>query len=493
MVEELKTVADMGFPIAALGLVGFLKNMVQVASMGRLGRLELAGGALAVGFTNITGYSVLSGLAMGMEPLCSQGFGSRNPGLAVLSLHRTTLLLLAAALPIGLLWAGLEPILLGLRQDPDTTRVAGLYCRVAIPDLVAHSLLLPLRIYLRSKGEPWPVMWCTLIATLLHLPITAILAFALSLGVPGIAVSAFVTNFNTVFLLAAYVHYSREPEEPAPINLALLPLHSSPADHKSLGGGWRTLLSLAVPSCVSVCLEWWWYELMTLLAGYLSDPQTVLAASAIVIQTTSLLYTLPMALSATVSTRVGNELGAGRPGKARLATTVAIGLAFVSPALGLAWTTLGTEAWGRVFTEDERVLRLTRVVLPLIGACEVANCPQTTSCGVLRGTARAGIGAGINFCSFYLVGAPVGILLGFVWGLGFVGLCYGLLAAQVACAVSSLMVVCMTDWERECSKSKELVGKGGGDDALFAHARDGDQATKFQGVGLLKEVDSCKV
>lgn len=62
--DELKRIADIGFPIAAMGLVGYLKNMILVVCMGRLGSLELAGGALAIGFTNITGYSVLSGAGL---------------------------------------------------------------------------------------------------------------------------------------------------------------------------------------------------------------------------------------------------------------------------------------------------------------------------------------------------------------------------------------------------------------------------------------------
>jgi MATE family multidrug resistance protein len=69
--EELKRMTDIGFPVAATSILGYLKNMILVVCMGRLGSLELAGGALAIGFTNITGYFVLSGLAMGMEPLCS--------------------------------------------------------------------------------------------------------------------------------------------------------------------------------------------------------------------------------------------------------------------------------------------------------------------------------------------------------------------------------------------------------------------------------------
>ncbi|KAM5568930.1 protein DETOXIFICATION 55 [Rosa sericea] len=516
MVEELHRMTDIGFPIAAMSLVGYLKNMVLVVCMGRLGSLELAGGALAIGFTNITGYSVLSGLAMGMEPLCSQAFGSHNFSMAFLTLQRTILLLLLASLPISLLWVNLEPLMLILHQNPDITRIASLYCRFAIPDLLANSLLHPLRIFLRSQSITWPLMWCTLLATILHLPLTFFLTFTLSLGVKGIAISTFLTNFITLFFLLGYILYAyitkarlycwvtdeREPttsseralyyniknkpeltsrtnSEPAPILSPLLPKPLVPLSLKSslLGDGLGMLIRLSIQSCLAVCLEWWWYEFMTILAGYLDKPHIALATSAIVIQTTSLMYTLPAALSASVSTRVGNELGAGQPEKARLAAVVAVGMALVSSLSGLSLTTLGRETWGRIFTKDNEVLELTVAVLPIIGLCELANCPQTTSCGILRGSARPGIGAWINFFSFYVVGAPVAIVMGFVWSLGFKGLCYGLLAAQITCVVSILTVVHKTDWEREWLKAKGSVGKNGRDG--FAHADD-HQAIKSE-------------
>ncbi|XP_058212490.1 protein DETOXIFICATION 55 [Rhododendron vialii] len=478
--EELKRMADIGFPLVAIGLVGYLKNMISVVCMGRLGSLELAGGALAIGFTNITGYSVLSGLAMGMEPLCSQGFGSRNTTLVSLTLQRTIILLLFASLPIGLLWFNLELLMLMLHQNPDISHIASVYCRYAIPDLIANSLLHPLRIYLRSKGKTWSLMWCTSLAILLHLPVTIFLAFILRLGVPGIAVSTFVTNFNTLFFLLGYIIYTHTTKEPIyePLIPPIMPLPST----TSLGEEWGMLLRLSIPSCLAVCLEWWWYEFMTLLAGYLDKPQVALATSAIVIQTTSLMYTLPSALSQSVSTRVGNELGAGRPGKASLATMVATGLAILASTLGLLWTTLGREAWGRFFTKDNEVLELTMAVLPIIGLCELANCPQTTCCGVLRGSAKPSVGACINFYSFYLVGMPVAIVLAFVWRLGFLGLCYGLLAAQVACLISMFTVIYKTDWGKESLKAKDLVGGC----CTLTHS---DQTRKFEnGVGSLKEV-----
>ncbi|KAJ6770972.1 PROTEIN DETOXIFICATION 55 [Salix koriyanagi] len=235
VVEELKKMTEIGFPIAALSLVGYLKNMILVVCMGRLGSLELAGGALAIGFTNISGYSVLSGLATGMEPLCSQAFGSRNLLVASHTLRRTILMLLLASIPIGLLWVNLEPLLLSLHQDPDITRIASLYCRFSIPDLIANSLLHPLRIYLRSKGTTWPLMWCTLVSIVLHVPVTLFLAFTLSLGVPGIAISTFITNFNTLLFLVCYMYLFspatatvEEPASSAPL-ITQQPFLSSPS------------------------------------------------------------------------------------------------------------------------------------------------------------------------------------------------------------------------------------------------------------------------
>lgn len=97
-------------------------------------------------------------------------------------------------------------------------------------------------------------------------------------------------------------------------------------------------------------------------------------------------------------------------------------------------------------------------VLPLVGLCEVGNCPQTTGCGVLRGTARPAIGARINLLSFYLVGTPIAVGLAFWLELGFDGLWYGLLMAQAVCVVFVMVVVMVrTDWEVEAERAKKLT------------------------------------
>ncbi|KAF1897345.1 hypothetical protein Lal_00035048 [Lupinus albus] len=111
-VEELKELWSMALPITAMNMLVFVRAVVSVLFLGWLGSLELAGGALSIGFTNITGYSVLVGLASSLEPVCSQAYGSKNWDLLSLSLQRMVLILLMAIMPISLLWINLVKIML---------------------------------------------------------------------------------------------------------------------------------------------------------------------------------------------------------------------------------------------------------------------------------------------------------------------------------------------------------------------------------------------
>ncbi|XP_019089036.1 PREDICTED: protein DETOXIFICATION 54-like [Camelina sativa] len=166
---------------------------------------------------------------------------------------------------------------------------------------------------------------------------------------------------------------------------------------------------------------------------------------------------------------VGNELGAGRPYKARLAANVALACAFVIGALNVVWTVVLKERWAGLFTGYEPLKVLVASVMPIVGLCELGNCPQTTGCGILRGTGRPAVGAHVNLGSFYFVGTPVAVGLAFWLKIGFSGLWFGLLSAQAACAVSILYaVLSRTDWEGEAVRAMSLtsleMGKVGNDE-----------------------------
>ncbi|RLN09006.1 protein DETOXIFICATION 49-like [Panicum miliaceum] len=446
---EARSILGLALPMILTGLLLYLRSMISMIFLGRLGGLALAGGSLAIGFANITGYSVLSGLAMGMEPICGQAFGAGHHELLGVTTQRTVLMLLAAAVPIGGLWAHMRPLLLLCGQDAGIAAAAETYILASLPDLLLQAFLHPVRIYLRTQSINLPLTLCAALAIALHLPINYVLVSVLGLGIRGVALASVLANLNLVLFLLAYILFRGVHRRTSGFALSAESFR-----------GWGELAGLALPSCVSVCLEWWWYEIMILLCGLLANPQATVASMGILIQTTSLIYIFPSSLGFGVSTRVSNELGANRPDHAARAATVGLMLGFAFGGVASAFAYLVRGAWAAMFTADPAIVALTASVLPILGACELGNCPQTAGCGVLRGSARPKDAASINLRSFYLVGTPVALVLAFWYHYDFQGLWLGLLAAQAACVVRMLLVIGRTDWAAEAKRAQQLAGAG---------------------------------
>ncbi|KAG2300095.1 hypothetical protein Bca4012_011685 [Brassica carinata] len=463
---EAKSLFSLAFPTILAALILYARSAISMLFLGHIGELELAGGSLAIAFANITGYSVLAGLALGMDPLCSQAFGAGKPKLLSLTLQRTVLFLLTSSLVIVTLWLNLGKIMISLHQDPSISSLAQTYILCSIPDLLTNSFLHPLRIYLRAQGITSPLTIATLAGTIFHIPINFLLVSYLGLGFVGVSMAAAASNLFVVVFLVVHVWVKGLHE----------PTWTSPSSE--CFKDWTPLISLAIPSCVGVCLEWWWYEIMTVLCGLLVNPKTPVAAMGILIQTTSLLYIFPSSLGFAVSTRVGNELGSNRPKTARLSAIIAVSFAGVMGMTASLFAWGVSDFWGRIFTNDVDIIRLTAAALPILGLCELGNCPQTVGCGVVRGTARPAKAANINLGAFYLVGTPVAVGLTFWAAYGFCGLWIGLFAAQICCAAMMLYVVANTDWEGEAKRARKLTCSEGVDVVITAQSND-DLAEPF--------------
>ncbi|XAR73981.1 hypothetical protein NMG60_11008125 [Bertholletia excelsa] len=436
VVIEIKQLYSIAIPMIVTGLLIYGKSVISMLFMGRLGKDALAGGSLAMGIANITGYSIISGLAMGMEAISSQACGARQWLVMGQALQRTIAILIFTCVPISFLWLNIKPILLFLGQDPTISSIASIYLAFTLPDLVFHSIINPLKIHLRAQNIAFPLMMSAAFALAIHATVNYFLVFGLGLGIPGVAVAVAVTDFTLLLTLLLYLWFSGVCG------------NSWQGFSFACFDGWRPILELAVPSCVSVCLEWWWYELMIILSGLLPNAAEVVATMGILLQATSLVYIFPSALSLAVSTRVGNELGANQPGKARNSSLIALSCAVFNGSVAMLF----------MITTRKAILSLAAAAMPVAGLCELGNCPQTAGCGVLRGSARPASAANINLGSFYGVGLPVAVLMGLVFDMGLMGLWLGLLAAQLACALLVVLVFIRTDWQQQASRGRELIG-----------------------------------
>ncbi|KAL2557581.1 MATE efflux family protein [Forsythia ovata] len=386
---ELLLLGKIACPVALTTLLFYSKTIISMLFLGHMEKAELAGGSLALGFANITGFSVMKGLCTGMDPICCQAFGARRWSVLSQTYLKTVVLLLLASIPVAFLWLNVEPVFNRLGQDRIITKIAGGYLIFSLPELFTHANPHTFTDISKDSGTKLPE----------H------------------------NSRHVCVNLAPPYHL-----HPLFSKVAIKPWNG--ASFTSLFQGWWPLLSLALPSVCSVCLEWWWYEIIMFLSGLLSNPESCVAAMGILIQTTGTVYVFPFALSLSISQRVGNELGAGEPARAQLAVMIGIcvGLAYGISAFGLsiAFKSL----WGKLFTNEPQVLALISAALPILGLAEIGNASQTAACGALTGSARPKDSKGL-------------------W--------LGLVASQAACLIMMLYVLAQTDWKHEAKRAEELT------------------------------------
>ncbi|XP_059459052.1 protein DETOXIFICATION 48-like [Corylus avellana] len=445
VVEEIKQLYIIAIPMILTGLFIYGKSAISMFFMGKIGKEALAGGSLAISIANISGYSVISGLAMGMEGISSQACGAKQWHLMGLTLQRTIIILCLACIPISFLWLNFQPILLFWGQNPTISSIAATYLAFSLPDLLFQSLINPLKIFLRTQEITLPLMLTAAFSLALHAPITSFIVHHLDLGIRSIALAGVLTDLNLLVMLLLYICFSGTCRK------------SWQGWSRQCFKEWKPILDQAIPSCISVCLEWWWYEIMILLSGILTNAAEAVATMGILIQATSLVYNFPIALNQAVSTRVGNELGANRPYKAKKSSIIALSCAVFTGLMAMLFMITMRNAWGRIFTADKAILSLTAAAMPVVGLCELGNCPQTTVCGVLRGSARPSLGAYVNLGSFYGVGLPFAVFMGFGMDMGLLGLWLGLLAAQMVCAAIMVLVLSKTDWMEQVGRAEDLT------------------------------------
>ncbi|KAG6557900.1 hypothetical protein Mapa_000077 [Marchantia paleacea] len=440
--EEFKTQVLIAVPMMFMNLLQFSIPMVSVMFVGHLGELELASASLATSITNVLGLYILLGMAGALETLCGQAYGAKQYHMLEIYVQRAVFVLCCTCVPLTMLFLKMEMILLLVGQTPEISSKAAEYVVWLLPSLYASAFLQPLIKFLQTQSIVRPMAICAATALAMHILLCWFIVFKLGLGYRGVAMATSISYWVNVVLLATFVKVSNCCERTWVNGIS-----------REAFTDLKPFLRLAVASTLMLCLEYWAFEIMVLAAGWLANPQLEVSALSICLNTSALNYTIQTGLGAAASTRVSNELGAGRPDAVRRAIkvvmTISCGMAiFVSSSLFLS-----RDIWGSIFSKDAEVVSNVSTIVPFLCCVILCDGFQGVLSGIFKGAGWQDSGALINLACFYVFGVPTGMLLSFHFGWACKGLWTGMVTGLGTQVIGLLFTCVCTNWDEQvCDK-----------------------------------------
>ncbi|KAK6146826.1 hypothetical protein DH2020_020695 [Rehmannia glutinosa] len=445
MGKEMKRLGYLAGPMVAVTLSQFLLQVIPLMMVGHLSELSLSSAAIAMSLAGVTGFDLLVCMASALETLSGQAYGAQQYKKLGTQTYTAIFSLTILSIPLSFLWIYMANFLVFFGQDPQISYLAGKFTMWLAPSLFGYAILQPLIKYFQMQSLILPMLFGSFITVCFHTIVCWILVFESGLGNLGAAVAMDVSVWLNVIILGLYMKYSsRCADTRGRISMEIFE-------------GFGEFFCFAVPSAVMICLEWWSFELLFLLSGLLPNPQLETSVLSVCLNTIFTLYAIPYGLAAAGSTRISNNLGAGKPEGARLSVVASMLLAAINAIVATMILLGSRKAFGYIFSNEKEVVDYLTDMAPLLCLTVILDTIQGTLSGVARGCGWQHIGAYINLAAFYLFGIPIAITLSFWLNLRGKGLWIGIIFGATLQTVMLALITCCTNWDKQAAKARERL------------------------------------
>ncbi|TGZ80848.1 MATE efflux family protein [Ascodesmis nigricans] len=442
--REIKTILQYSLPLYVTFLLQYSLTMSSIFAAGNLGKDQLAGISVACMSAIITGYAPYQGLSTALDTLCAQAYGSGNKHLVGLHLQRMVYFLLLFTIPVVVIWQYSEEILLATLPEPELARWAGLYLRILSWGAPGYAIFEASKRFCQAQGLFSAATYVLIICA----PLNAFLNWTLvwherfGLGYIGAPIAVVITNWTMPTLLLLYITFVRGKECWGGFS-------------RRAFSNWLPMIKLAIPGFIMLEAEYAAFEVLTLVASEFGTAHV--AAQSVLSYTSSMMFQLAFAVSIATSTRVANFLGATLGDAAKLSAQTGI---LISCVVGI-WNAFFMWAIRKfyvgLFTDDAEVIALFLKTVWVGCAFQFFDAVGVVTAGVLRGQGRQRIGSYINLIAYYVLGLPISMVAGFVFGLELIGLWTGVAVALMFIAAVECVILHNTDWDEIVSDAKERV------------------------------------
>ncbi|XP_023772739.1 protein DETOXIFICATION 24 [Lactuca sativa] len=443
---ESKKIWRVALPSMISRVCAFGTLVITQSFIGHISNVDLAGYALvqtlSVRFIN----GILLGMSSATETLCGQAFGAGQHHMMAIYLQRSwiiDLITLTILLPVFIFGTQLYRLL----GEDEAIAVSGGYISLwFIPFIYNFVFTLTIQMFLQAQLKNIVIAWLSIFRLAIHVPLSWLLVFKLSFGVPGAMVALLVSSWflvaaEFIYIFGGWCPYSWKGFTVAAFN-DLYPV-----------------VKLSLSSGVMVCLELWYNAVLVLLAGYMPNAEVAISAFSICLNINAWEFMISMGFLGAACVRIANELGRGNAKAAKFSIKVLLGTSIAIGTFFFVLFLVFRKKLAYFFTDDERVADTVEDLSLLLSLSVLVNSIYPVLSGMAIGAGMQGIVAIVNLVCFYVIGIPMGALLGYLTNLQVKGIWIGMIGGIVTQTLVLLYLAWRIDWDDQVKKAGERLNR----------------------------------
>ncbi|GLT52619.1 hypothetical protein SLA2020_259500 [Shorea laevis] len=444
---ELKLLFRLAAPAVFVYLINNFMSLSTRVFCGHLGNLQLAAASLGNSGIQLLAYGLMLGMGSAVETLCGQAYGAHRYEMLGIYLQRATIVLTLTGIPVTVIYVLCKPILLLLGEPTEVASYAAIFVYGLIPQIFAYAVNFPIQKFLQAQSIVNPSAYISAATLVVHLLLSWVAVYKLGLGVFG---ASMVLSLSWWIIVGAQIVYILMSEK-CKHTWAGLSL-------RAFSGLWD-FFRLSAASAVMLCLETWYFQILVLIAGLLENPEIALDSLAVCTAISGLMFMVSVGFNAAASVRVSNELGAGHPKSAAFSVVVVNVISFLIAVVEASVVLSLRNVISYAFTSGETVAKAVSELCPLLAVTLLLNGVQPVLSGVAVGCGWQAFVAYVNVGCYYVVGIPLGCVLGFKFDLGAKGIWSGMIGGTMMQTIILLWVTFRTDWNKEVEITTRRLDK----------------------------------
>ncbi|MFT7260894.1 MAG: MATE family multidrug resistance protein [Glaciecola sp.] len=399
----MKSLLTLAWPLLIAQVTQTLMGVSDTIMAGRYSYTDMA--AVAIGFSiTMPVLMFIQGVTLGLSPIISRLQGSNQNSKVANALHQCVWLSLMLSVLALLLVFVVSPLLANVEMEVDVRTITVDYIIYILLAAPGFALYQSLRNCCEGLSSTRPTMIIMFAGLLVNIPANYIFINGL-FGVPqmggaGCGIATLLVIYVMALVTLLYMMVAKKLKQ-----YELFTKFHWPKLDLQL-----TQLKIGLPIAFTIVFEVTLFGVVALLLARFGAE--VVASHQIALNFSSLMFMLPMSIGMAVAIRIGHSVGREDALNAKISVYCALVCSIFIALLTATMTViLSTEISG-LYTENRGVIMMASSLLFFAALFQFSDGIQVVSANALRGYKDTSAMLILSFVSYWLIGLPVGIVLG---------------------------------------------------------------------------------